>query len=113
MAVIKLKQKTPPPADEAEGGKWRPGKTSAQRPKLRAELERLEGVVLQQSKKLEAYASLYNGLLGWMGRTQQADAADRLREHLDRMAKDDMRVARQSNLRGAQPSPDEAKAGRS
>ena len=54
MAVIKLKQKTPPPADEAEGGKWRTGKTSAQRTPLRAELERLEGVVLQQSKKLEA-----------------------------------------------------------
>ena len=110
MAVIKLKQpKTPADdADDTQGAKWRSGKTSSDRRKLRSELERLESVVLRQSEKLTLYAALYNDLLKFFIKTQQEGAADRLRERLNDIGK----MARKSNQKGGEPSPQQLKAGK-
>ena len=103
MATIKIKKPPSASPDAPEKG-WRSGKTSSDRKKLRSELDRLAGVVIRQGKKLESYAGLYNRMLQWLGRTQQAAAADKLRATLDAIGKDELRESRKQGL-GVQPSP--------
>ena len=114
MAVIKLKQPKPPAddADDTQGAKWRSGKTSSDRRKLRSALERLESVVLRQGEKLTLYATLYNDLLKFFIKTQQEGAADRLRERLNNIGNYEIKMARKSNQKGGEPSPQQLKAGK-
>lgn len=84
MARIALKKPAAASTSSPEKG-WRSGRTNTDRTKLRAELERLEEIVLRQGSKLEGYAALYQRVLKYFAGKGLHTEAERLSAEVEKV----------------------------